>query len=410
MRSLAFVLIPLMAGCEYLLDDTDKDAVSTGDTGVDTPDDPTADDTGTTGDTTGDTGTTGGTTPDPGWSASFHPCVGNRTDVMWADDRDNLWVGCGSTTVGYGLFSSSDGGRTWSSPTTSPNGWFDDFRVSSIQRGDDGLLYVAGIYTLGSQRVVALDDSTSPGTILEVYNAGSTVGTSFHVGTFRRNSTGTAVAESLTGADLMARFDDGDDFVDSYGWWTSGSSFQILDMVLHDDAFYACGSTISEPPHVFLPPPGGQDPAAGFQLVPVNLSPGGIGAFDGELWGIDADASGIVAAGVDQGRDVGVIFTSGADPYDPAQWSMLDVSTVLGSDPTWMRGACRSGSTVIGVGEYSTRADGIVLRSDDGGASWSDVTPDSVGSVPSLHRCHIFDDGDVIVAGADGFFAAYEAN
>ena len=29
---------------------------------------------------------------------------------MWADDRDNLWVGYGSTTEGTGLYKSEDGG------------------------------------------------------------------------------------------------------------------------------------------------------------------------------------------------------------------------------------------------------------------------------------------------------------
>ena len=155
-------------------------------------------------------------------------------------------------------------------------------------------------------------------------------------------------------------------------------------MVLHDDEIYAVGSTIVEPPMVFLPPASGQDPASGFQLVPVQLV-SGIGEFDGELWGIDVDDSGIVAVGVDQNRNVGHIFTSPADPYvDP--WNDFDVSTIFPSDTTWMRGTCRRGSVVVAVGEFSQRLDAIVLLSEDGGATFADITPAGAPSPAQVHH------------------------
>ena len=37
------------------------------------------------------------------WTEYTHPCIGNRTDAMWFDDANTGFVGCGSTTIGYGL-------------------------------------------------------------------------------------------------------------------------------------------------------------------------------------------------------------------------------------------------------------------------------------------------------------------
>ena len=133
-----------------------------------------------------------------GWTRSAHPCFGNRTDAMWFDGRDTVWVGCGSTTEGTGLFRSDDGGATWASA----GAFFDRFRVSSIQRADDGLLYVAGLDTTSAARVVAL---APDGALTVVHLAGTTVETSFHVGTFRRSPAGLMVAESLTGGLIGSR-------------------------------------------------------------------------------------------------------------------------------------------------------------------------------------------------------------
>jgi len=80
-----------------------------------------------------------------------------------------------------------------------------------------------------------------------------------------------------------------------------------------------------------------------------------------------------VAAGVNQDRDVGYLFLSGADPWDLEAWRTIDVSTLLGDDPTWMRGVCRNGPTIVALGEYSRDARGIVLMSADDGATWTDV-------------------------------------
>ena len=380
-RICAWVMLATLVGCDDL---TGPDGTGTTDTGT------------TTGATTG--ATTGvGTTAT--WRHSLHPCAGNRTDTMWWDTDDTtVWVGCGTTTTGYGLFQSTDGGLSWAAPATEPAGYFDDFRVDTISRSSDGWLYVGGTDTSSSDRVVRIDTDASPHPVELVFASGGQIWNTFQVGTYRRNDDGLAVAESLTGTGLVYRADDAAPFEDGSGWWPGTESFQILDMVLHDQAIHACGSTISQPPHVFLP--AATDP---FQLTPVQLAD-----FSGELWGLDVDADGIVAAGVDQERNIGMAFVSGSDPTDPDTWAMFDVSTQVGDTPSWFRGTCRSGATIVLVGEYSMTEDPLLVISTDGGQSFTDHTDALPGSPGSLHRCKAWPNGRIAVTGKDGYFAGWE--
>ncbi len=324
---------------------------------------------------------------------SEHPCFGNRTDALWHDDDDTAWVGCGSTTEGYGLFRTTDGGASWEAPSTEPAGIFDDFRVSSIHRAADGLLYVAGTDTGGGDaRAIALADD---GSAEVVYASQGQTWSSFHVGTFRRNSSGKAAAESLTGADITWRPDDQSDWESAGTWSSDGGSHQLLDMILVDDGFVGCGSTISEPPQVFLPPE--VSTGMGFTLQPVE-----VGDHIGELWGLSHGEAGLVAGGVDQDRDVGMVYVGAMDAYDPGDWRAFDLSTLLGDEPTWTRGVCQGHGKVVAVGEYSRLSDGLVLVSRDGGDSFVDHTPDGA---PSLHKCALLSDGAVAVAGAEGYYA-----
>ena len=79
------------------------------------------------------------------------------------------------------------------------------------------------------------------------------------------------------------------------------------------------------------------------------------------------------------------------------------------SGPTWIDGVCRSGDVVAAVGRFSNNNDPIALLSEDGGASWRDLTIEFTQSgVPSLYRCAFLDDGDTLaVAGAYGFLGFY---
>jgi photosystem II stability/assembly factor-like uncharacterized protein len=270
-------------------------------------------------------------------------------------------------------------------------GFFDTFRVSDLFRAADGRLYVAGIDTVSAARVVSFSPA---GDLVEEFSAGDQVWSSFQVGGFRRTAAGLAVAESLTGAGAVSRATDADAWGDASGWWGTAGSYQILDLELHDDRFYGVGSTVGQPPTLYLP---GDGP--GFSMVPVEFQ-----GFDGEFWGLAVDGAGVFAAGVNQDRDTGFLAWSGPDPLDLGGYHTLDVATLLPGEPTWMRGACRDGDTLVAVGEYSREGEGLVLRSDDGGATWTDLTP---AGAPPLHQCRVFADGSLAVAGADGAFGTW---
>ncbi|MEZ4323386.1 MAG: hypothetical protein R3F61_38330, partial [Myxococcota bacterium] len=337
---------------------------------------------------------------DDHWRVWSHPCAGNRTDALLVEDAgDTVFVGCGTVTTGTGLYTSTDAGATWGPISTTPVGFLASWRVNTLQRGDDGLLYVGGIDTTGIGRVVSVSPTGAIASVLE--NAGQTWN-AMTVGTFRRTPSGDMVAESLTGYDTAFRGAADAAFVDGDHWETDGSNFQILDLENVGEDFYGVGSTINEPPVVFLPPVGGR---TGFQMTPVVLA-SGIFAYSGELWDLHVDGDGLVAVGVDQGADRGVIFTNdGVDPYQASNWLRFDAATLIPNDATWFRGACRAGDRTVAVGEYSALADGLVVISDDGGTTWEELAlPTGTGPV---QRCTGSADGSIRFAGSDGFYAIF---
>ena len=192
-QSVSWVVVCLMTGCELI----PTEPAESGDTGVG------ATSSEGQGEGEGKGEGEGEVTPQGGWTFSGHPCVGYRTDTLWVDEDEAFWVGCGSTTNGYGLYRSVDGGLTWQAPETNPPAYVDGMRVSSISRSSDGLLYLGGIH--GAEQVVSLDTSSEPMLVSEVFTSTSQVWNSFQVGTFRRNSAGQAVAESLNGTGLAFR-------------------------------------------------------------------------------------------------------------------------------------------------------------------------------------------------------------
>ena len=392
------VLLLAMAGCGD--DDTD-----TG-TGTGTVADAGRTDSGPTPGEDGGGGgdDDGGTTPevdgggggDGDWALTDHPCVGNRTDALWRDSDGTLYVGCGSTVPGLGLFVSTDDGATWAAPTTTPLAFFGTWRVHDVWRDGDGLLYVAGRNTANGQRVVSADTSGASWALEEVFNSGTTVGTAFEVATFRRTSTGRAFVHSTTGSDMMMRANDEADWV--IAEWTDRR--QLMDMEVFADRVFGSGSRISEPPYFFQE----DESAATFDMETFVLTMG-IGAYEGEMWSLDVDASGVVVGGVDQVSDSGYIYI--VDPAGPTVVHEYNVRAIVPDDSTWIRGVCRDGDDVVAVGELSSRNLGLVLFSDDGGETWTDETPDT--GIPAqpyrpAHEC-LIDDGKVYIAGSGGSVA-----
>lgn len=356
----------------------------------------------------GSTSTGEGGASTAAWSVFTHSCPGaSRTDALLVEDDGVMWVGCGTNQLGYGLHRSADGGDSWQEVPTSPANEMDQFRVSAIARGEDGLLYVAGFDANDSDMVLALDTSSAPPAVDEVLLGGSQFGTIFHAGDMALLSGDRIFAESLTGFGALWRPDggtgtDGGDWVDAYYWANDGVApgYQILDLFSLGDDIYGCGSTISEPPYVFLPPRSGAEEP--YEMEVVELPNTG---WSGEMWGVAASEERVVVVGVDQVGDEGKIYVSGADPYESADYTEIDISSIVGDGDlgTWGRGVCTRGDVVVVVGERQplSAGTGLVLLSEDGGASFTDITPEDV--TESVSKCHITDAGDVIVAGAGGF-------
>jgi len=338
------------------------------------------------------------------WLITSHPCSStNGTDALHRDSDGTLWVGCGDSAEGIGLFTSADGGDTWTEVTTTPFGWAEDFRFLTISRGHDGALYGSGNDTLsGGRRSLRFDTSGSmPYPTTANLIAGETIETSFRVGGYAELSDGRALASSFSSGTRLFRPDSTTD--PSAGFWTQlPVTGTYLDLIVFDNAFYASGSNIAAPPRVYLPP---QDPTAEpWELVEVILDSN----IDGELYGIAANERRVVGVGVDQDRDVGKIFVSGEDIYDPSDYTVFDMPNIVGPGGvgTWARGVCMLDDTIVVVGErqpLSTNT-GRVMLSTDGGISFSNITPSQSGR--SISRC-VIADGVVTVVGTSGYVGRY---
>lgn len=348
--------------------------------------------------------------PSIDWAVRSHPCPGvNRTDAFHVDTDGTMWLGCGSGAEGEGLFTSSDDGANWDLVETSPPGIFENFRVLSIHRGFGDLLYVGGQRPGGVMAVSVDTSAAAPFATEAVLEAGGTVDTTFLASPFVTTASGAAFADSFNGGSALYRPDpavgsDGRDWVVATDWEDDDSGHQILDMVVDGERFIGCGSTIAEPPFVYLPSMlAGAEP---WEMTPVNLAGDGLGAFEGEMWGVDANASRVVVVGVDQDRNVGKIFLSGADRYESEDYAQIDIGAQLpavgATDSTWARGVCMDEDRIVVVGEIQPLGvgdnTGFVLESTDGGATFTNMTPE--GSPDTWSKCQIDDGGRVLVAGA----------
>ena len=145
-----------------------------------------------------------------------------------------------------------------------------------------------------------------------------------------------------------------------------------------------------------------------FSFNAVRLVESGLSSFIGEVWDIAIDDQGdFLLAGVNQDIDTGVLwFNNSSTPYSTSDWSLISVSDtipVADNNATRFYGACRDGNTMVAVGDYSQKGDGLVAYSTDGGSSWNypDTSSEGIGV---LSTCQIVNDM-VYIVGADGLFA-----
>ena len=329
--------------------------------------------------------------------ADRHPCLPWGQPHRDADGT--LWVGCGTNAVGYGLFVSENGGATWLAAPVDTERLLEEFRVSSISRGHDDALYVAGFDAGSRNMVLRLDTKETPFATTVALVGVNVVGRSFHVGSYRELSDGRAIAESLNGVPLLYRPSPA--VGNSAADWTRYQELpvQILDLAVDRDVFYGAGGAINRAPHLFLPPRTvGADP---FEFEVVALPTG----WEGELYGIAVNSRRLVAVGVNQDWGVGKIMVSGPDIYDASGYSEISLHTIigLGGAGTWLRGVCMRDDHIVAVGErYPLSGNsGRVVQSFDGGASFTYVTPDY--GATTISKCIIEPDGTVVVAGSANF-------
>ncbi len=323
------------------------------------------------------------------WDTSSYPCVGSRTDAILFELSEGGvggFVGCGSVQEGQGLFQTGNGGSDW---TEVPG--FEEVRVSSLSRDPNGMLLVAG--TGPGNRVWRYD-----GTVTPLYSPPDRPAfwQTFHVGTFRMDSTGRAISESLTGVDAVY-WPDGMDqpLVNGDGWFGGGDDGdeQILDLEVHDDRFIGVGARISQPHYLYREPANGMGDALSMEVVQFSER-------TGEMWDIAVDRDGaLIAAGVDQVESAAILYT--AESIDEDDWDELDVRDVIGADADATRfyGACRDGNRIAAAGDYSRTTDALLLVSTDGLTFQSVTMPAATGT---LTRCQFVGD-TLIVAGANGF-------
>jgi len=342
----------------------------------------------------------------PSWTIYSHNCPGpSRTDALHRDADGTLWVGCGTNALGYGLFSSQNGGETWFEVTVDPANLLFQFRVNDINRGHDGALYAAGTNQNSFDMVLRIDTSTSLPYAAEASLIGTNqVGRVFPVGTYDELSDGRAMATSKTGTPQLYRPNSATG--PEAGLWTVPPSplFQILDMTVRNDQFVGVGSTIAAPPRVFLPP---QTPGAlPYQFEIVELT----NAWTGEMWAVAANQQRVVAAGINQNANIGTIFVSQGSPYNSANYLVHELPDIVGAGGvgTWARGACMQGDFIVVVGERQPLGSntGLAVASDDGGQTFFNITPSP--SSESLSRCEIAPNGLVIVAGAGGLIGLWD--
>jgi hypothetical protein len=234
------------------------------------------------------------------------------------------------------------------------------------------------------------------------------------------------VVRKSNDTDFLSMHADTDGWASAYGWWSTtahSENTQILDLIVVDDLFVGVGSQINTPPAVFLPPqtwtfasdPDG-DGVLENMFETVQLV-SGFDAYDGECWEVDGNDDGLAVVCVNQDADEGRIYTIGADwastAYDPSSWTATNTEDIVAAatvdgHSTWNEGVCRGADNeVTVVGRDSQTDDGYVIRSTDGGSTWTEHTADIVaaygGAFGPATRC-MYTDTHLLIGGS-GIYA-----
>lgn len=387
-----------VAGCgpSYLEDTAETDAgddaaAPTGADGDDADgDDVDGDDAG--GDDTGDADDAA-TPPEPEskeWTALIGPCSEFGTSALWFDGPSIGFAGCGVEPTG--LFTTVDGGSTW---TANPD--FEGVFINDIHRGPDGVLCGTGMSPDGAPIFEIAEGASltlvpvAPGALPQVV-AGDNVAVT---------ADGRMLVDVLAGVTAAYRPSPDEPFVainflhdraiDDIG---NALRFQIQSIVTHDNDFYAAGSIVDGSSGVFLP---SRRAGATYHLAVAPFLPEVPNETlnDLHVW----SSNRILAAGTEWATDTPLVVVADGDPYDAASWTRI----ALADSGIDMQASIDDlhvvGDTVIAGGQLVPRDDGgFVIISDDGGLTWTDISPTDVGPISAVW---LFDDGSALAASGD---------
>lgn len=343
-----------------------------------------------------DEATDEGTTPTSGWTKRTIPCFSGIPYIALHFDAVNGYMGCGEATTGAGLFVTQDKGQTWESARK-----FSSTRVIDVRRGPDGKLYGAGKDTLDGFRAFEIDDTNPTPNGLKL------------VGVFRPETT-SAFKKVERGQNVVLTAD-GQMLVDSSlnrtaayrssptAAWDEleyvgeGETSKFITRIRSfDNKFYGVGSTISTIAEVHLP---SKTEGSPFFTTVNPLARRSAELQEFHMW----SATKMIAVGVNVSDNFPLILIGEGDLYDSANWRQVEIFDSGIEYKGNIRGMAVKGDTIVVVGgKIPTSKGGFMLRSEDAGETWTDITPTTQGKVNRLWNVWMWDNGDLFAAGEQG--------
>lgn len=358
------------------------------------------------------------------WAGSV-PCADKAG--MWWDNEETAFWGCGKRGDA-GLFTTTDGGMTWT--TQKKVG----AKVNGFMRGADGKMYMAGQFGAGA----AVLDETKP-TLMDyepLYVRGRNAYTSVEQGeSIGVTSDGQILVDSLNGTtaayspgknaagkawfEATCTGDDPSNFnPDATKTWCelhgvsedklddpNATVSQLTEIQVVNDKFYAAGRYINDPGKVRLP---SKKAGATYHMQTVFVQDL---KEKGEMMDIKVWENGrIIAAGTDQSNFTPLIYlcAEGADCYESKSWERIEPDFLYDYDDSSRDGRAvdGNGDTIVVVGNFVPNGKGgWAIKSDDGGKTWMDLTPElkkldpKSNKVDMLYNVKVFDSGKILFFG-----------
>lgn len=327
-----------------------------------------------------------------GWSKRSLACRSGIPYIALHFDDVNGYMGCGEAAAGAGLFVTTDKGQSWSTTRK-----FSGARVVDVRRGPDGKLYGAGKGTDGF-RAWEIDDADLEPNKLQF------------VGVFRPETT--SAFKKIERAQNVVRTEDGQMLVDSSlnratayrasdaDEWNEleyvgekDTSVFLTRVKALNNKFYGVGSTIATPVEVHLPSK--TEPSPIFTTIrPLNNRTGELQEL--HVW----SETKMIVTGVNNSNNEPLILIGEGDLYDTDNWKQVEVFDSGIEYKANIRGMAVKGDTVVVVGgKVPTAKGGFILKSEDAGETWTDITPTDQGKVNRLWNVWMWDNGDLFVAG-----------